>query len=390
MNFRIESKGLVIALTIILIPNLIYTHLFFSEQIATINFLGYNYQHGHLSNQVYSYVILAGLVPIILLSIWYLQCIYWWRKIIIFCLFCWIDNVIRFKFSNKENLQLFIYSIIITIILYLILQKIIKFSNNNTFKDSFETINLISVRKDYKYISNLNVFNYRSKPRGDREDFKKLIELDYQISKLVKKFKRRKPKYSKKIDFTLVGFLVFSVTTLYWDYYFFYKFPLVFKVLEFTKEPFGFIDMEALVYILSTKVAILFPLLIWFFTSNNWWRYALFSPIILNTYQLGEIFTSETKIDESSFYYALPCVLITISIILYLDSKVNYANYILKVRKNVKNKLDEIINSVEYTDQSIIKDQQAFDKIKKSDLVSNKTKLEELIKMREELLKRIN
>tara|TARA_R110001592_G_scaffold39973_1_gene131408 strand:+ start:27 stop:1328 length:1302 start_codon:yes stop_codon:yes gene_type:complete len=388
LSNKINIKGILIAFLILVLPLLLFTHLMVDNVANKLTIYGFSYEHGFPSNQTYVYIILVAIIPIILFSIWYIECNYWWRWVILLAFFPWVDNIIRYKFSNKENIQLLLYSLLISGTLILIVL-LLKYLLRKYFKTGLH--NSIELKK-IKDLNHENIINVLSeKTYVEHKDYLKiLVQLEDQIAETIKTKNGFRNDDISKWDYFFITAIIISVCTLYFDYYIFYKFPNTSKIIGFGKEPFGFTDVEAAMYFFAIKIALLIPILIWFFTSPNWWRYALLSPILLTVFQLWEGFQMADKVDETSFYYAAPWLFIVIAIVLYLDKKVSYAKNILESKHEIKRKVEEILNSEEYKNEIVEKSKIELKKIKGGEVISENKEIMELLRLREILLKNIN
>jgi len=118
---KFNINGILIALLILSIPFLLFSHLLVDNYSDSISLFDFEYQHGFPSNQSFIYILLISIIPILLFSIWFIECNYWWRWVIVMTFFPWVDSLIRYKYSNKDSLPLILYSLLISIILFLFL-----------------------------------------------------------------------------------------------------------------------------------------------------------------------------------------------------------------------------------------------------------------------------
>lgn len=153
--------------------------------------------------------------------------------------------------------------------------------------------------------------------------------------------------------------------------------------------PFGFNSITTMTHFFGLKMAFLIPILVWFFTSHNWWKLGLFSSIILTIFQIWEAFQSSSTADEISFFYSAPWIILLIALLQYLDKKVNYVTYLQKSKNEIQEKIGEIIDSEDFQNNDLLKNKLDFEKINTDDESKEGEKLRELFRIREELLKNL-
>lgn len=372
-------QGIFIAIIITVLPFTLFTHLLFDSVDDTINIFGLVINHGFQGTDTFIYVILTTLIPVVFLSIWYLECKNRWNNFILLLFFPWIDNTLRYKYTDKENFKMLLTSIIIcilyTIILFLIKKKIIKkinltpiflnklFKINNNFitglKDKLSSIN----KNDKNSITTLVYYN---RLLSDKLGVELKIKSKFQLRDLI---------------FTFLLFI--SFTSLYWDYIIF-KFPILINEINLFNNLYNFSSPLTFTYFFQLKFAILLPLLVWFFTSPYWWRFALISPILLNLFQIWEGLHNVNIADTISFYYAFPWLILILATLLLLDKKVGYASTIIEIKKEIDRDIEEILADNFQGNNNLNSIKETFENVKGGASGDN---LKQLIELREELLK---
>jgi hypothetical protein len=383
---RKKTNGFIISILIIILPQLLFLHLLFDDEDTSMEIFGFIYNHGFQGTQTFIYIILTTLIPIILISIWYLESINWFKWLILLSIFPWIDNSIRYSYTDKSNLQFLVFSIMVSTAYFFLLNLIKKKFLKNPEKFDIKTTNLLKIDSDLLSISAVET-SLMELDKKTSNALKILVHLDSLISDRPFKSYVNNSKFKKK-DIAVLALLLISSLSLYGDYLF-YKYPIIVDYLNLSSNLYNFNTPLTLVYFFGLKMAILIPLLIWFFTSPYWWRYALLSPILLNVFQIWEALQNTTYADEISFYYAAPWILLITAILLYMDKKVSYATFMFYSKNEIQKQIDNIINSKEYSNNQFSRNKADFEKIKSGEIISDKTKLEELIRIREELLKNI-
>ena len=75
----------------------------------------------------------------------------------------------------------------------------------------------------------------------------------------------------------------------------------------------GFADVSTYVWFLTVKIIPLFLLLIWFFTSRDWWYHILLIPIAMYAFQLFEaVFSEDDYVDTQNIWWLLPVCMVVI------------------------------------------------------------------------------
>ena len=69
-------KDVIIAIVVVLLPFLIYTHLLFDPDAKFIDLLGYTFEHGYDGNSTFMWYLLVKVIPILLLVIWFLNSLF--------------------------------------------------------------------------------------------------------------------------------------------------------------------------------------------------------------------------------------------------------------------------------------------------------------------------
>lgn len=84
----------------------------------------------------------------------------------------------------------------------------------------------------------------------------------------------------------------------------------------------GFNSIETNVWYYTGKIVPLTLLLIWFFTSKDWWYHILIIPIATYAFQLFEIvFFSDETIDTQNILWVLPICMVVIPFVYFIRIK---------------------------------------------------------------------
>jgi len=90
----------------------------------------------------------------------------------------------------------------------------------------------------------------------------------------------------------------------------------------------GFADVSTHVWYLTIKIIPLALLLIWFFTSKDWWYHILLIPIAMYAFQLFENFFSEKDyIDTENIWWLIPICMVVIPFVYLIRIKL-YDKYV--------------------------------------------------------------
>lgn len=135
----------------------------------------------------------------------------------------------------------------------------------------------------------------------------------------------------KKIVFDSIAVFFIAMTPfLYKIYDYFPKNDpeAVVSLLGITIGNNGFADVATNVWFLTIKIIPLILLLIWFFTSKNWWYHILIIPIAMFAFQLFEgIFSEEDRIDTENIWWLLPICMVVIPFVYFIRIKL-YDRYV--------------------------------------------------------------
>jgi len=90
----------------------------------------------------------------------------------------------------------------------------------------------------------------------------------------------------------------------------------------------GFADVSTYVWFLTVKLVPLFLLLIWFFTSRDWWYHILLIPIAMYAFQLFEaVFSEDDYVDTQNIWWLIPVCMVVIPFVYLIRIKL-YDRYV--------------------------------------------------------------
>ncbi|MBX2827238.1 MAG: hypothetical protein KTR22_03710 [Flavobacteriaceae bacterium] len=72
---------------------------------------------------------------------------------------------------------------------------------------------------------------------------------------------------------------------------------------------------------LTSKIVPLLLFLIWFFTCKHWWHWIILVPIAMYTFQLWNIISQNTSVDEIEIYYIIPMMMVLVPAVYLVRAK---------------------------------------------------------------------
>jgi len=109
---------------------------------------------------------------------------------------------------------------------------------------------------------------------------------------------------------------------------------------------FGFKDVGTLIYHISQKFVVCIFMVVWFITSDFWWRWAILSPIIFYSYQFWESFQPVYEIDGAGNMSVFPLVFLTILGVLLLSRIIRRISINLDYKTILEEELDKSIGEL--------------------------------------------
>ena len=86
----------------------------------------------------------------------------------------------------------------------------------------------------------------------------------------------------------------------------------------------NFKSVQTFLHALFTKITFVLLTLIWFLTSNNWWKYAILVPLTMFLFQLFGVISSKLQfIDEFDFWYSLPFIIPILAFLIYISIRIS-------------------------------------------------------------------
>lgn len=119
----------------------------------------------------------------------------------------------------------------------------------------------------------------------------------------------------RKIIFDTIALFFIAITPFLYKVYDYLPIDpeATISILGFTIGSNGFADVSTYVWFLTVKLIPLFLLLIWFFTSRDWWYHILLIPIAMYAFQLFEaVFSEDDYVDTQNIWWLLPVCMVVI------------------------------------------------------------------------------
>jgi hypothetical protein len=135
---------------------------------------------------------------------------------------------------------------------------------------------------------------------------------------------------------------------------------------------------------MSVKFGVLIPLAIWFYTSKNWWRYALLSPIILYTYQLWEANQDIQHLDALGNLKAFPAIFSVVVVLVTLSNVFKYRYGLLDMHDQLEKELDQFIEHAATKRLYVLKEYEKLNNQEK-EFQDNDKYLEKLKKLKQRI-----
>ncbi len=341
---------LLLATVILIIPFLIYLHLLFDrENNGIIDIFGIQFEHGFADASIFIWNILSKLIPILLLIIWFHVSPYWWRFFILapILTYFYLLNIdcLLFLTSNINNLEYLAIGLSLVLCLAVIFYDYLAFSNYRAKITEVETGKAVSrsfynqlndqlriIRKYRKYSD----FEYSARLMFLKDIIKNSILLKFKEGKRFIQYTRR-TEYLFIIVLLIIPFILFFHTILPKD-------KSVIDFYLFSVEDNGFKSARIYIWFLAGKASIILPLIIWFYTSKSWRRYAILSPIIIYTYQFWEANLDVNHLDAYGNLKVFPIVLVVILVVVLNSHIFKYRYGILDMYEDINKELEMSID----------------------------------------------
>uniref|UniRef100_UPI0037DD76D3 hypothetical protein n=1 Tax=Zhouia sp. PK063 TaxID=3373602 RepID=UPI0037DD76D3 len=147
----------------------------------------------------------------------------------------------------------------------------------------------------------------------------------------------------------------------------------------FTLGSFGYSYVYIFLWAIVSKFIILTLLIIWFLTTNSWYKYTILSPVLFTSYQILEVFLP-AGVDEIAVLDAFTVLLPFAFLLVYSSYKLKYLSLNLTLQDVLEKEINAILKEVKERNSKQVK-------VKLEKLVANQSQytaqeyLEELMKL---------
>ena len=350
---------LITAIAIVILPTLLYTHLFFDNKDSTTVSLGnFTYDHGFGSLQGFIWFVLSMLIPLLLFIIWFFKCPYQWKYFILspIGLFSYLllwdlfpINVIAFSEKLLYEIPVVILFLIVLILLDIYIGKI----KPNEFYSEINARGNFQLKYKHLYIQ-LN--DYLAKLKLNKEHYaghyylkklysvKQTIHLEFTNPSIINQ-KTKNFRYT----FEIVSCIILLIIPIFfYTHSYIPREAITYNFGWFKIHDFGFIRVSTFILYLNLKVCVVRPLMIWYISCQNWWRNALLAPIILYTYQIWETVKNvdSTVSDKFELVKALPAIIFILTLLLYLSYLIKYRYKIIDVYELLNKEIENLVDKL--------------------------------------------
>ena len=398
-----------IAITIAVLPFLGYFHLLFSDELNTISLFGWEYSHIFPSNTLLIWYLLKDIISFTLLLIWFFTLSIKWKYFLVPLFILYINDILENLFEpyGKYSFYPFYfehYPITIKILIMSFIIGSIYFIDINYFKHYRRQLLEISI----KSILSTNIKNanniYNEKLQSLIERRESLTKTSYlkkiYNAKLI--LEDRLQMYSgtsrvednnnkEKLNLLVIVLLVF--TTLLWFIHYLipeYQQVLDLGIVQINNN--GFESVRIFLWFLLQKLIILIPMTLWFLTCQQWWKYAILSPIILYSYQFWEATQDVSFLDEAGNINAFPAIFCVVLFLLVISKAIKYRVQILIMYEQLTEEIDNLFKNADLKANNVLYKNVKQIKMLKTEIAretNTKEQLMKLITLRDELLKQL-
>lgn len=409
-NWQKKYKSdVLIAITIAFLPFLAYMHLLFSNELKEISFFGIEISHGFESNSTFIWYLFKNIIPSTLLVIWLSTVAMRWKYLLLPLLTLYIYNTLDFLFDsfrlnnlrliNDENSILLIKIMIIALTI-----SVIFFCDTYYFKRYRRRLLEISIKSILS--SNIKYSNdfYSEKVQSlmEKKDsitgtnyLKKIynakLVLEDRLQTFNNKSKSETNKDSGRLSL-LVIFVLVCTTLLWFGHYLIPEYEQVLDLGIIKVHNNGFNSVRTFLWFLLQKLIVLIPLTLWFLTCQQWWKYAILSPIILYSYQFWEATQDINTLDAAGNINAFPAIFCVVLLLIVVSKAIKYRVQILIMYDQLTEEIDNLFKTADFKANNILYKNVRQIKMLKAEIAQESSAREQLMKLitlRDELLKQL-
>ena len=346
-----------LALLLMFVPIIPYSHLLFDAQLDSFYLFGENYHHGYVSNQVFVWSLTNDLANICLTIIIYKLIDKRWKIFLIPITTFYIIST--YSIITDQDLGQ-ILSSYAGIIMAIICLEIMMFESQNFRFNMRKHVWIFSIRgllsssnkKFLQWNQQVNVFVHSNRKVLDSKN--ELCRI-YYLSKLVEDksvfgFKRktvRTNKLESQKEYRCFGVILALAFLMNFIYLPFPPEQESFSVLGLEFHSFGFEDYRTFLWYLFRKIGILIILISALIKGiSSWPKYSILPTLVIHAWHYLELLLNSEYIDESR---SLRLIIILIFILLFLVLIMRYVRYrdiIISKLDLLKSRFDSVLLNI--------------------------------------------
>ena len=131
---------------------------------------------------------------------------------------------------------------------------------------------------------------------------------------------------------------------------------------------------------------------LWFLTCQQWWKYAILSPIILYTYQFWEATQDINALDAAGNIKAFPAIFCVVLFLFVISKAIKYRVQILTMYEQLTEEIENLFKNTDFRANTVLYKNIKQIKIHKEEIDRETNAREQLIKLitlRDELVKQL-
>lgn len=362
---NIYRFDVLIALLVFALPFLAYIHLLFSDNNSGFAFFNREYMHVFASNRTFIWYFFRNLIPLILLSVWFLSTSKLYKFLLLPMIIMYIKSLFNYFYEGPTNLSGFIPSEGLGIIIWEIIgicscvliillcdfyvfknyrNQVLQISLKSIVNNNIQKTTEIYKRQVEKIRDNRNIYSNTSYLHRIM-NIKLLLEVWMKKNMLLNENKFRKHK--RRLPDSLVVFGLLLTISLWYSHY------LVPDDLMYLEYGFieigsnGFDNVRTYIWYLSRKIVVILPMLIWYFHCTNWWRFAILSPVVIYSYQFWEATQDVQYLDAAGNIRTIPVIVLLVILLLFVSKIIKYRVDLLELHDTMVKEIDTIIDNGE-------------------------------------------
>ena len=131
---------------------------------------------------------------------------------------------------------------------------------------------------------------------------------------------------------------------------------------------------------------------LWFLSSQQWWKYAILSPIILYSYQFWEAMQDINTLDAAGNIKAFPAIFCVVLLLIIISKGIKYRVQILIMYEQLTEEIENLFKNTDFKANTVLYKNIKQIKIHKAEIereTNAKEQLMKLIILRDELVKQL-